>query len=98
MTDAQLSEQVISPEGDIVASMAESFRERLKAALGASEAGLIIDCSTVTMIDSVGIGLLIAAHNSLGKVGGRLVLREVSPQIGKLLRAMRLDKHFHIIP
>ena len=98
MTDTQPGEKVIAPEGNIVASMAEPFRQRLKDALDREGASLTIDCSGVTMIDSVGIGLLIAAHNSLDKAGGRLALRDVSPEIGKLLRAMRLDKHFHIIP
>jgi anti-anti-sigma factor len=98
MSDAlHANAYVISPEGDIVASMTEPFKLRLKAALTENGPGLTIDCSTVKMIDSMGIGLLIATHNSLEKTGGRLALKAVSPEIGKLLRAMRLDKHFHII-
>ncbi len=98
MPDAlHANEYVISPEGDIVASMTEPFKLRLKAAITENGPGLTIDCSTVKMIDSMGIGLLIATHNSLEKTGGRLALKAVSPEIGKLLRAMRLDKHFHII-
>lgn len=72
MNETQLASRVISPEGDIVASMAETFRASLKEALGRGGqdgAALTIDCSRVRIIDSVGIGLLIAAHNSLEKLG-----------------------------
>ena len=57
---------------------------------------LVIDLSRVELIDSVGIGLLIAAHNSLSKTGERLVLENINPDLAGLLRTMRLDKHFVI--
>ena len=59
---------------------------------------LAIDLARVELIDSVGIGLLIAVHNTLGKKGGRLVLRNVNADLAALLRTMRLDKHFSIQP
>ena len=49
---------------------------------------LTIDLSRVELIDSVGIGLLIAAHNSLAKGGGRLALENVNPDLTGLLRTM----------
>ena len=87
---------VLTPEGDIVASVAEALRARLKEVLQEGVTGLVIDLSRVELIDSVGIGLLIAVHNSLGKKGGRLVLRHVNADLAALLRTMRLDKHFQV--
>lgn len=87
---------VVSPGGAIVASMAQDFRTRLKDAATASPGGFAVDCSGVDQIDSVGLGVLIAAHNSLSKTGGRLALVNVSEDVLRLLKAMRLDKHFLI--
>ena len=87
---------VFCPSGDIVASIAESLRTQLRQVMHEHPGPLAIDLSRVELIDSVGIGLLIAAHNSLAKDGGRLVLEHVNPDLAGLLRTMRLDKHFTI--
>ncbi|EFL49498.1 anti-sigma-factor antagonist [Solidesulfovibrio fructosivorans JJ]] len=87
---------VVSPAGDIVASVADALRARFKELLQEHPGGLVIDLARVELIDSVGIGLLIAVHNTLGKKGGRLVLRNVNPDLAALLRTMRLDKHFQV--
>lgn len=89
---------IFCPEGDIVASIADSLRTQLRQIMHDHPGPLAIDLSKVELIDSVGIGLLIAAHNSLAKGGGRLVLEHVSPDLAGLLRTMRLDKHFMIEP
>jgi anti-anti-sigma factor len=87
---------VISPENDIVASMAQPFREKLKEIVDHGVKELIVDLAQVEMIDSIGMGLLIATHNSLTKSGGKLSLINASADIFGLLRTMRLDKHFLI--
>lgn len=85
---------ILSPAGDIVASVADELRAGLKDVLQGDVTGLVIDLARVELIDSVGIGLLIAVHNTLGKKGGRLALRNVNADLAALLRTMRLDKHF----
>ncbi|WP_428563144.1 MAG: ATP-binding protein [Solidesulfovibrio sp. DCME] len=87
---------VLCPAGDIVASIADELRGRIKEILQAADGPLVIDLSRVELIDSVGIGLLIAVHNTLGKKGGRLALRHVNADLAALLRTMRLDKHFQV--
>lgn len=89
---------VLCPAGDIVASVADELRARLKDLAHQLTGGLTIDLARVELIDSVGIGLLIAVHNTLSKKGERLVLAHVSPDLATLLRTMRLDKHFSIQP
>lgn len=87
---------VLRPGEDIVASMASRFKETLRKAAADHPGGLTIDMAGVEMIDSVGLGLLVAAHNSLAKQSGKLTLVNVSQDILSLLRAMRLDKHFRV--
>ncbi len=87
---------VFSPAGDIVASATEGLRARLRDIMAEHAGPLVIDLERVELIDSVGIGLLIAAHNSLSKRGERLALTNVNAELASLLRTMRLDKHFSI--
>jgi len=98
MPDIRIEEgrTVLCPAGDIVASVADELRARIKEILGEYPGPLVIDLSRVELVDSVGIGLLIAAHNTLAKKGGRLVLTHVNADLATLLRTMRLDKHFAV--
>jgi anti-anti-sigma factor len=57
---------------------------------------LILDLTGVQMIDSLGIGLLISAHNTLSKEGKQLALINANTNILGLFRSMRLDQHFSI--
>lgn len=82
------------PDGDIVASRAEDLKARIREALQATPGSLVIDMRSVRQIDSVGLGLLIATHNTLQAEGGKLALAGVTPDILRLLKAMRLDRHF----
>jgi len=59
---------------------------------------LIVDLAGVRMVDSVGIGLFISAHNSLRKIGGVLVLINTSKDLLDLFTNMRLNQHFTIKP
>ncbi len=86
----------VKPDCDIVASTAENLKAELKQALDKGAANLTVDLSGVEMMDSMGLGVLIAAHNSLLKKESRLVLTNVSVDILKLLKNMRLDQHFAI--
>jgi len=85
---------VVRPGQDIVASTAEGLRAEWKKLMQPGAAALTVDLAGVEMIDSVGLGLLIATHNTLGKSGGRLRVSGASPDILSLFRTMRLDKHF----
>uniref|UniRef100_I2PWT1 Anti-anti-sigma regulatory factor (Antagonist of anti-sigma factor) n=1 Tax=Desulfovibrio sp. U5L TaxID=596152 RepID=I2PWT1_9BACT len=92
----EAGQTILCPAGDIVASVTDELRTRLKEIMQGNPEPLVIDLSRVELIDSVGIGLLIAAHNTLSKKGGRLTLRHVNPDLASLLRTMRLDKHFAV--
>ncbi|MEA2083853.1 MAG: STAS domain-containing protein [Thermodesulfobacteriota bacterium] len=88
---------IVKPGRDIVASTAEDLKAELKQALDEGAANLTIDLSDVEMVDSMGLGVLIAAHNSLRKKESSLTLINPSVDILKLLKNMRLDQHFLIL-
>lgn len=87
---------VVAPGRDVVASMADEMRGELKQLVDDGVNNITLDLSDATMMDSIGMGLLIALHNSLKKKQGTLHVVNVNEDILGLLRTMRLDKHFEI--
>ena len=87
---------VFRPGREVTASAADALRRELKELIDDGVTGLTVDLEGVEMIDSIGMGLFIAAHNSLLKKGGRLKVKGASGDLDHLLRTMRLDKHFEI--
>lgn len=87
---------VVKPNHNIVVPMAKDLKGELKKLLDEGVTQLTINMSDVTMIDSAGLSVFIAARNSLEKLETRLELTNVSPDIRKLLQNMRLDKRFII--
>lgn len=87
---------VLLPDSDIVAGEVQSFRGELLALVGEGVSKVTVDLGKVEMIDSSGIGVFISAQNSLKKAGGGLKVVNVSDDILKMFRIMRLDKHFEV--
>ena len=88
--------KTIKPGKDIVASGAEDFKKKLLKIVKQGIKELTIDLTGVEMVDSVGLGVLIATHNSLEDMGGKLKIKNVPEDIFNLIKAMRLDQHFEV--
>ncbi len=88
---------IIKPSRDIISSVAQEFKEELHALIQDGIKQLSVDMADVVMIDSVGLGVLIEAHNTLNKSGGKLSVSHVSQDIMVLFKTMRLDRHFEVI-
>jgi anti-anti-sigma factor len=89
---------VIKPGNDIVASTADDFRGMLLNSVNKGTKELILDLSGVEVVDSVGLGMIIATHNSLKNAGGKLKVIRSSENIFRLFQTMRLDQHFELHP
>jgi anti-sigma B factor antagonist len=104
MTNTQTPHQVTSqggksvfkPGGDITASNAPEIRAALKELIGEGVKDLTMDLSDTHMIDSSGIGLLVATYNSLTRLEGKMAVINATPELLGLFKAFRLDKHFPI--
>ena len=81
---------------DIVAASVPQLRAAMRDLLGRGERDIVLDLASVQMVDSSGLGLLIAAHNSLRKAGGQLAVIHVSAEIMELFRTMRIHQHFSV--
>lgn len=82
--------------GDFTAALIPSLQAALKdqVALGLDE--LVFDLGNTAMLDSSGIGLLIAAYNSLGRQQGRVQVLNASADILQLLQSMRLTTRLQV--
>jgi anti-sigma B factor antagonist len=87
---------VVKPRGDIVASTAEVFSEKLRSLVEEGIKELIIDLSAVDMVDSCGLRALLTTYHDLCKAGGKLSVTHVSKDIYDLFKAMQLDQHFPV--
>jgi len=87
---------VVRPGIDIVASMAEDFKKELLSAINDYSGDFIIDLAGVEMVDSVGIGMIIATHNTLDQAGRTLKVVNVSKDVYGLFSTMRLNRRFTV--
>lgn len=91
-----LDQTIVKPGEDVVASMAEAFKEELLSAVNSSQGNLVIDLDGVSMVDSVGIGVIIAAYNSLSQSNRQLQVINVAQDIHGLFSTMRLNRRFTV--
>ncbi len=87
---------IIKPGIDVVASMAEAFKGELLNAINTSQGTVVIDLVGVEMVDSVGIGVIIASHNTLTQAGRSLKVINVTKDIFGLFATMRLNRRFTV--
>ena len=95
-TDTDNMAATVVLEGDLVASAAEELRPHFKELVDQGARDLTIDFANAGMIDSLGMGLLIAAYNSVREQGGGVTLINVNDEIRDLLNTMRLNRHLTI--
>ena len=76
--------------GDLTATGVPELQCGLKEALDGGVRELVFDLASTAMLDSSGIGLLIAASNSLSRSGGKVRVTNASQDILHLLQSMRL--------
>jgi anti-sigma B factor antagonist len=92
----QDNQTIIKPGIDIVASMAEGFKNELLSIINESSGELVIDLQGAEMVDSVGIGVIIASHNTLKQKERQLKIINVAKDVYGLFTTMRLNQRFTV--
>ena len=80
----------VTLQGDLIAALIPDLQAALKQHLSQGLDEIVFDLAATVMLDSSGIGLLIATSNSLARLQGRVQVINVSPDILQLLQSMRL--------
>ncbi|CAL9564923.1 hypothetical protein SUDANB19_04702 [Streptomyces sp. enrichment culture] len=77
---------------------AADARTVLHAAVDSGDGDLVLDLAELDSWDATGLGVIMGAHRRAGRCGRRLVLREVPPQMQRVLVATRLHRILAIEP
>ncbi len=85
---------VLTLKKDLVASTVNDLRTIIQETIKDGVKSISINMTGISVVDSMGIGLLISTQNSLAKVDGSLEIVNVSADIMDLFQSMRLDQHF----
>ncbi|HUI55921.1 MAG TPA: STAS domain-containing protein [Bryobacteraceae bacterium] len=87
---------VVVPNGDVVASGVPELWSAMRDLVRSGSRDMVVDLSETTMIDSVGLGLLLSAFNSLQEKEGAFSVINASEEILELLRSLRMHQHFPV--
>jgi len=89
---------MIKPGIAIVDSMAEDFKAELVSVINEGHTEVIIDLEGAEMIDSVGVGIVVAAYNTLKQSNRTLKVINVTKDIKHLFSSLQLDRRFIVEP
>ncbi len=82
---------------ELGAANAGQVRDAIRAALKPSHTTLNLDLSTVTFLDSSGLGTLISLHKSLRAQNGAVRLIKPAANVSQILELTRLHRVFEIV-
>lgn len=91
----KINKKTIKLGKDISGSIVEELRLKLLKLINQDVNEVAIDMKGINMIDSTGLGVLIAARNSLDQAGGLLKLTNVSENIDNLLKMTGIDRYLN---
>jgi anti-sigma B factor antagonist len=89
------NKKTLKPGKDIAGSIVEDLRIKLLKAISQDVNELAIDMKGINFIDSTGLGVLIAAKNSLDQAGRLLRLTNVSENVGNLFKMIGIDRYLN---
>jgi anti-sigma B factor antagonist len=94
---AEADTTVVSVTGEIDMETGPAFQRGLLQALGAGRAGMIVDLSQASFLDSAALTSLVNAFDNLRKQGGgRLAIVATDARMRALFDVARLDRDFTI--
>jgi anti-sigma B factor antagonist len=88
---------VLALDGRIVLGEETStLREKVKSLLGEGKKDIVLNLNNVTLIDSSGLGALVAAYSSVKSGGASLRLSNLGSRVDELLQITKLYTVFEV--
>jgi anti-sigma B factor antagonist len=85
---------ILDITGEIIGDARFDLNTAIQEQVDSDRVGLILNLEEVPMMDSVGLGMLVAAYTSLARKGTKMVLLNVGRSIRYLLVITKLDQIF----
>ncbi len=88
---------VVALSGDLTIGESEAgFKRTVTRLLEEGKVNLLIDCGSLGLVDSTGLGALVRTLTTSQKEGGQTKLLAPGPNLKKLLEMRQLDSVFEI--
>lgn len=94
----KVNQKTIKPGKDIIEAKAPKLREKMLRAMEAAGKAVVLDFTNVKNIDSVGLAVIIASHNTLKDSGMGLKLKNLSQEQLKLFNALGVGEYIELKP
>lgn len=89
---------VITADGGLNRDTSVQFVQSIEKLVEAGLNKIIVDCSKLDYISSIGLGALLRLHQRMKGRGGDVKIAGVSGFIAQALQATRLDRMFSLYP
>jgi anti-anti-sigma factor len=83
-------------DGDLTSALVPLLKPEMQKGIEEGVLSVVFDFSKTMLVDSTGIGFLIATYNSLAKKQGGIRIIHASAEIIRLFQSMRLDQRLAI--
>ena len=94
ISEAHLAATVITITGEFMSDDADKFQRTVQELSGDFSSNFILDCSELTLIDSVGLESLIWLSSELSRNGNKLKFAAVSSTVQRVFELTRLERVF----
>jgi len=87
---------MITPETDIVGSTTYELKQKFADLTKEGQVQITLNLTNVSMIDSLGIGLLVATRNAVRQAEGEFVIINLSDDLTQLFSNMRILEFLNV--
>jgi anti-sigma B factor antagonist len=85
-------------DGGLDTTTHDEFLAEMQHILSAGEKKVVLDCSHLTYISSLGLGTFVRIHHRFTKAGAGLKFAKLHGNVSDILRFARLDSLFDLYP
>jgi anti-sigma B factor antagonist len=87
---------VLDFDGKLTIAAGSAAHDAIAQALGAGEKKILLDMDGVSVMDSSGVGELMASYTSAKNRGATLKILKLAPRVGEVLKVTQLIGFFEI--
>lgn len=93
-SETHLAATVLTISGELSVDEADSFQRKVRDTVENFNSNVIVDCSELTLIDSVGLESLLWLSDELNRNGNKLKFATVSQTVQRVFQLTRLNRVF----
>jgi anti-sigma B factor antagonist len=79
-------------------SETQQLFDKIKTLCVSGNKKIVLDLSKVKLINSIGVGVIMACWTTVSKAGGNLILAEITEKVYSILKILDLDQFFENYP